>query len=182
MEREKWEQVKEIFDAALQRAPLERERFLVENCGGDEELRREVQSLLSSFDGANSFLQKPAVGEIADVIESSDKKLESGKRFGHYQILKLLGAGGMGEVYLAEDTKLDRRVAVKILNEDFARHESNLRRFTREAKAASALNHPNILVIYEIGASSAAVSGESPEMLKASLNSEMALSYMPFRS
>ncbi len=153
MEREKWEQVKEIFDAALQRAPLERERFLVENCGGDEELRREVQSLLSSFDGANSFLQKPAVGEIADVIESSDKKLESGKRFGHYQILKLLGAGGMGEVYLAEDTKLDRRVAVKILNEDFARHESNLRRFTREAKAASALNHPNILVIYEIGAS-----------------------------
>jgi serine/threonine protein kinase len=147
VEREKWEQVKEIFDAALQRAPLERERFLVENCGGDEELRREVQSLLSSFDGANSFLQKPAVGEIADVIKSIDKKLEGGKRFGHYQILKLLGAGGMGEVYLAEDTKLDRRVAVKFLNEEFSRDADKLNRFIQEAKAASALNHPNILTV-----------------------------------
>ncbi len=69
MEREKWEQVKEIFDAALQHAPDEREQFLAENCGDDDELRREIQSLLSSFDGANSFLQKPAVGEIADVIQ-----------------------------------------------------------------------------------------------------------------
>jgi len=143
VKREKWEQVKDIFDAALQRPPDERERFLAENCSGDEELRREVRSLLSSFDSANSFLQKPAVGEIADVIESSDKKPENGKRFGHYRIIRKIGAGGMGEVYLADDTKLDRRVAVKILNERFSRDESNLHRFIREAKSASGLNHPN---------------------------------------
>jgi serine/threonine protein kinase len=72
---------------------------------------------------------------------------EKEQQLGHYKILSLIGAGGMGEVYLAEDTRLDRKVAVKILNERFAKHESNLRRFTQEAKAASALNHPNILVI-----------------------------------
>ncbi len=81
------------------------------------------------------------------------QSLEAGKSFGHYEIIKQIGAGGMGEVYLAEDKKLDRKVAVKILNEKFAKHESNLQRFIKEAKAASALNHPNILVIHEIGES-----------------------------
>ncbi|HJZ12956.1 MAG TPA: serine/threonine-protein kinase, partial [Acidobacteriota bacterium] len=74
-------------------------------------------------------------------------------RFGHYEIIRQIGIGGMGEVYLAKDKKLDRRVAIKILNEKFSRDESNLKRFVREAKAASALNHPNILVIHEIGES-----------------------------
>jgi serine/threonine protein kinase len=85
------------------------------------------------------------------VIERKTKKLEAGKCFGHYEITELIGEGGMGEVYLARDKKLDRKVAVKILNAEFSRHESNLTRFIREAKAASSLNHPNILVVHEIG-------------------------------
>src|SRR5437868_5674770 len=80
-------------------------------------------------------------------------KLEHGKNFGHYVILSQIGAGGMGEVYLAEDTKLDRRVAIKFLNKEFSGDVDKLARFIREAKAASALNHPNILTVFEIGES-----------------------------
>src|SRR6476661_3881777 len=79
------------------------------------------------------------------------KGLESNTNLSHYRIIRKIGAGGMGEVYLAEDTKLDRKVALKILNERFAAHESNLKRFVKEAKAVSSLNHPNILIIHEIG-------------------------------
>ena len=96
-------------------------------------------------------METPAVAKVAGIIEAETKKLEAGKCFGHYEIIEQIGAGGMGEVYLAKDKKLDRKVAVKILNEKFGRHESNLNRFIQEAKAASALNHPNILVIHEIG-------------------------------
>ena len=98
-------------------------------------------------------METPAVGEMADVSGNRSAQLEIGTSFGHYEIIELIGTGGMGEVYLAKDTKLDRKVAVKILNEKFSRHESNLNRFMREAKAASSLNHPNILVIHEIGES-----------------------------
>jgi len=152
MNRNEWQQVKKIFDAALKFAPNRRKPFLDESCGNDDELRREVENLLASFEDAESFLEKPAVKEVASVIiKAMTNNLEAGKCFGHYEIVRQIGTGGMGEVYLAQDKKLDRLVAVKILNETFAKHESNLRRFTQEAKAASALNHPNILVIHEIG-------------------------------
>ncbi len=151
MAQKDWRQVKDIFNAALRRIPEERPVFLEQICGGDKILHGEVESLLSSFDEAESFLESPAIGEVADFIEQV-KHLENGKCFGHYEIIEQIGAGGMGEVYLAKDKKLDRLVAVKILNEKFSRDESNLRRFTQEAKAASALNHPNILIIHEIGA------------------------------
>ena len=95
-------------------------------------------------------METPAVAQVADIIESDTKRLETGTRFGHYEIIRQIGIGGMGEVYLAKDQKLDRRVAIKILNQKFSRDESNLKRFEREAKAASGLNHPNILVIHEI--------------------------------
>jgi serine/threonine-protein kinase len=98
-------------------------------------------------------MENPAVGEVAEVVVGERNRFSDGKCFGHYEIIKQIGAGGMGEVYLAEDKKLDRRVAVKILNEKFIRHETNLQRFIQEAKAVSALNHPNILVIHEIGES-----------------------------
>ena len=153
MTDENWQQIRKIFDDALRQKPEERVRFVNEICGDDKTLLREVESLLSALDGADSFLETPAVAKIADVIEAEPKKLETGKCFGHYEIIEQIGAGGMGEVYLARDKKLDRKVAVKILNKKFSRDESNLRRFISEAKSASALNHPNILTIYEIGES-----------------------------
>jgi len=148
---EHWQKAKRIFDDALRQKPEARARFVSEVCGDDKTLFREVESLLSSFDSAGSFLETPAVAKVADMIEIETKKLEAGKRFGHYEIIEQIGIGGMGEVYLAQDTKLDRKVAVKILNEEFSQDESNLQRFVSEAKAASALNHPNILTIYEFG-------------------------------
>ena len=144
MKAERWEKAKNIFEKAMAVAPGERGRFLDEVCSDDEIVRREVEELLSSSDETASFLETP-------VISKKQNELASGQVFGHYEILRQIGAGGMGEVYLAKDKKLDRRVAIKILNAEFGLHESNLQRFIREAKATSALNHPNILVIHEIG-------------------------------
>ena len=151
MADEKWQKVREIFNSAVRRQPAERRRFVRQACGDDKTLLAEVESLLMSLESAGSFMETPAVAKVADAIEAETKKLEAGKCFGHYEIVEQIGAGGMGEIYLAEDKKLDRKVAVKILNEKFSSDESNLNRFVREAKAASALNHPNILVIHEIG-------------------------------
>ncbi|HJZ13472.1 MAG TPA: serine/threonine-protein kinase, partial [Acidobacteriota bacterium] len=146
-----WQRVREVFDSALSRRPEERQKFIIEACGIDKVLLAEVTSLLSSHDSAEGFMESPAVARVADMIEVESKKLEAGKCFGHYEIIKQIGEGGMGEVYLAKDKKLDRKVAIKILNEEFSQDESNLQRFVSEAKAASALNHPNILTIYEFG-------------------------------
>ena len=151
MAYENWQKVREVFDAALRQELEDRQNYLNEACGDDKELLAEVESLFSSFDKSGDFMETPAVAQVADIIHPDTKRLETGTRFGHYEIVRQIGIGGMGEVYLAKDQKLDRRVALKILNEKFSRDESNLKRFVREAKAASALNHPNILVIHEIG-------------------------------
>ncbi len=148
---EKWHEVKEVFYAALRRAPEEREQFLNESCEDDDYLRREVELLLSSSEAAGSFMQHPAIGEIAETIVGNKEQLRVNQNLSHYKILKLLGEGGMGEVYLAEDARLERKVALKILPAAFAQDAERMRRFVREAKAASALNHPNILTIYETG-------------------------------
>lgn len=150
MKNDDWEKVKEIFVNVIKLAPKLRLSYLEEVCANDIDTRREVESLLASHNEAEDFMNTPAVGEVADVIHQA-KNFGKGKHFGHYEIIEQIGAGGMGEVYLAQDKKLDRQVAIKILNESFAKHESNLNRFIQEAKAASALNHPNILVIYEVG-------------------------------
>ncbi|MEP6904413.1 MAG: protein kinase, partial [Actinomycetota bacterium] len=147
---EKREQLKNIFDAALRQKAGERERFVDEKCTGDETLGAEIKSLLSVFEEAEEFMDGTAIDEVADVILEQQKP-EKGRCFGHYEIIEQIGAGGMGEVYLARDKKLDRPVAVKILTEKLSSHEINRRRFIQEAKAVSALNHPNILVIHEIG-------------------------------
>ncbi|MGI8545472.1 MAG: protein kinase domain-containing protein [Aridibacter sp.] len=151
MKSKQWKRVKGLFIAAREIEPSKRGKFLENACGGDEELRLDVEGLLSSLTDAESFMESPAVEQIAETIIGNQNYLSEGEQIGHYEIIEQIGAGGMGEVYLAQDTKLDRRVAIKILNERFSIDESNLQRFIQEAKSASALNHPNILVIYEIG-------------------------------
>jgi serine/threonine-protein kinase len=148
-----WIKVREVFDSALRRKPAERQKYVVKACDGDKSLLSEVQSLLDSLDSAESFLETPAVAKVAEEIGNNGRKLEKGASLGHYEIIKPIGTGGMGEVYLAMDLKLDRQAAIKILNEKFEQDQSNLNRFVKEAKSASALNHPNIVIIHEIGES-----------------------------
>ncbi|HET9786272.1 MAG TPA: serine/threonine-protein kinase, partial [Pyrinomonadaceae bacterium] len=151
-----WQKVREVFDTALQKQPKERRSYIKEACGDDTALLTEVQSLVSSLDQSNEFLEIPAVAHVAEMIVTATQSRPPGTRFGHYELIRQIGIGGTGEVYLARDQKLDRLVGIKILNEDFRREDTNLERFAREAKAASALNHPNILVIHEVGESEAA--------------------------
>lgn len=152
MESEKLKQIEEIYHSALEISPAERAAFLQKICGTDEFLFREVETLLTFEVDSEKFLNllpESLVGEIF-VVEDSAANL-IGTEIGHYKILQLIGKGGMGEVYLAEDIKLDRKAALKILPPEFAADEVRMSRFIREAKSASALNHPNILTIYEIG-------------------------------
>jgi serine/threonine protein kinase len=148
-----WTMVKRIHQSALDVDPSERGRFVDESCGGDEALRREVHSLLTYATDAESFLERPAV-DIATAPSSEPHEATLvGRTVSHYQVLSLLGAGGMGEVYLARDPRLDRTVALKILPGELAADPDRMQRFTREAKAASALNHPNVATIYDVGES-----------------------------
>ena len=150
MTPERWQQVKGIFQAAVERPPSERSAFLADECKGDEALRHEVESLITAHEKDGSFIDSPAY-EAAKGMLASDSDLTVGQEIGHYEILSTLGKGGMGEVYLAQDTKLNRRVALKVLPGAFTQDQERLRRFEQEARATSALNHPNIITIFEIG-------------------------------
>src|SRR5688572_24235557 len=148
---ERWQEVKEILYAALEMAADKRSPFLDEKCGDDEELRREIECLLAAHSEAGERFESPAVEVIAEVVSDPGAAAYVGRTLGHFQIIEKLGAGGMGEVFLARDTLLDRKIALKFLPAFFTQHPDRLRRFQQEARAASALNHPNILTIHEVG-------------------------------
>ncbi len=132
-------------------APAERSAFLAENCGDDEDLRREVESLLAVQRSANNIFDTPPESLAAEMFAQKVTPANlAGQAISHYQIIHLLGAGGMGEVYLAEDLKLRRKVALKLLPAQFSADPERQKRFEKEARAVSALNHPNIITIYEI--------------------------------
>ena len=150
MTPERWQQIEALFQAAVEHPPAARTAFLAQACNGDESLRREVEALLAADASAEAdTLAMPA--QLAADMFTERQALQPGQKLNHYAIVSQLGAGGMGVVYLAEDTRLHRKVALKVLPDQFTQQPDRIRRFEQEAQAASALNHPNILTIYEIG-------------------------------
>lgn len=149
MTPERWQQVKAIFNSAIQYLPAERDSFLSQACSGDANLRREVESLIASHEKSGDFIDAPAY-QAAPWLADEKAGLKPGQSIGSFQVLSFISRGGMGEVYLAQDQRLNRKVALKLLPVSFTTDLDRLRRFEQEARAASALNHPNIITIYEI--------------------------------
>src|SRR5215813_1606217 len=142
MKPEQWQQVREVLADALELKPEERPAFLDRVCASDSSLRREVDQLLASSDEVRtSFLESSALPVT----------LIPGTKLGEYEVVGLLGSGGMGEVYRARDTRLARDVAIKVLPSFYSNDPDRLRRFEQEARAAAALNHPNILAVHQLG-------------------------------
>ena len=150
MTPERWQKVKDTFQAALNRATGERSDFLADACGGDESLRKDVESLIASHERSGEFIDSPAYEAAAELIMDDKPELKPGQIIGSYEIVSFISRGGMGEVYQAQDRRLSRKVALKTLPVSFTKDTDRLRRFEQEARAASALNHPNIITIYEI--------------------------------
>src|SRR6185295_1677115 len=155
MNAELWKQVDALLDAALELPPEKREQFVAEACDGNDEWREGVLSLVRAQSQASGFMERSAMKVAAQAL-AQDANLNTrasliGNEIGTYKIEKLLGVGGMGEVYLARETKLNRLVALKILPSQFVADAERTSRFEREAQALSALNHPNLITIYEVG-------------------------------
>ena len=148
MTPERWQQIKDVFNLALEYEPGKRSSFLSQACDNDAALQKEVESLLAAHDKDGSFIDSPAYKAASELMLEND--LKPGQVLGSYEITSFIGRGGMGEVYLAEDRRLRRKVALKLLPSSVTKDVSRLHRFEQEARAASGLNHPNIIAIYEI--------------------------------
>src|SRR5215813_996960 len=159
MNPDRWRQIGKLYHTALELEPAAHAAFLDKACDGDDELRLEVESLLHAHEQADGFIDGKVAGVVAEMAAREQAASFVGRSLGHYQTLSLIGAGGMGEVYLAEDTRLGRKVALKMLPAAFTQDKERVRRFKQEARAASSLNHPNILTIHEIGEASTAEGG-----------------------
>ena len=149
MTSQQWEQVKDFFAAALELSPSERSDFLARACSDDDDVRQEVESLLAAHERDSAFMSEP----VGHLIPDDKPILVSGQRLEHYEVIAPLGKGGMGQVYLAVDTRLRRKVAIKLLPASYTNDADRIMRFEQEAQTASALNHPNIVTIHEIGRS-----------------------------
>jgi serine/threonine protein kinase/tetratricopeptide (TPR) repeat protein len=148
---ERWQQVEQLYHAAAARSAEERAAFLAEACAGDERLRREVESLLAYEDQAEDFIESPALEVAAKtMVDNQGVTVVAGQRINQYKIISPLGTGGMGEVYLADDSRLGRRVALKFLPAHFTQDKQHLRRFEQEARSVAALSHPSVCVIHEV--------------------------------
>ena len=145
-----WENLKEIFHAAVDLPSGERAAYLDKACEGNQSLRSAVDSLIRSHEGTRHFIDSPAFQVAAEML-LDDHEFKAGDLISHYEIRSVLGEGGMGKVYLAQDTKLERKVALKILPQRLATNQEHMHRFIQEAKTAAGLHHPNIAQIFEIG-------------------------------
>ena len=151
MTPEQHQQIGQIYCDALELEPAAREAFLNGACGTDGDLRREIESLFRAHDKAGDYFAVPALEVAAGLLAQQKNPSLIGHSLSHYRVLSLIGAGGMGEVYLAQDARLGRKVALKLLPAIFTSDRERLRRFEQEARSVSSLNHPNILTIYEVG-------------------------------
>ncbi len=148
MTPEKWEKVTELFHSAMDLDAEDRSAFIERECAGDPELRQEVESLLAANTDAGNFIEEPAAQVAA--LADTGMTIPAGSMIAHYRIEKSIGRGGMGEVYLALDTRLNRQVALKKLPDLYSSDPAFLRRFRNEAQAAATLNHPNVATIYSV--------------------------------
>jgi len=159
MNAEKWTKINEIFHAALEIEAEKRLRFIKEKCGDDAEMFVEISKLICAHENSENFIENHVANNALEILSNENKENDLNKspdftdfqKIARFGIVKMLGKGGMGEVFLAQDESLERDVAIKILPADFISDLSRISRFVREAKVASALNHPNILTIYEVG-------------------------------
>lgn len=150
MDPKQWEKVSEIFHAASEMPSAERAEFLSKRCGDDTEIRVEVESLLAAESGAGDFIKEPIIPEFPRRDVDDEPWSYIGGELGHYRIERNIGSGGMGDVYLATDTRLNRKVAIKTLPTAFAKDPAFVKRFRIEAQAAANLNHPNVATIYSV--------------------------------
>jgi eukaryotic-like serine/threonine-protein kinase len=151
MDAEQYKRVDELLDAVLELEPQNRPAFLDKVCGSNLQLRREIESLLQTYPKLGNFIETPAMEVAAQSLADDSDLSLTGSQIAHYKILSPLGSGGMGEVYLAEDSRLGRKLALKLLPAHFTQDADRMARFQRESRALSALNHPNIITIYEVG-------------------------------
>lgn len=151
MEAERWNRLEALFHAATVLNGEDREQFLRDGCGKDDELLLEIRSLLAKQESARSFIERPAIERGAEILLESSTAILPGRRVEQYIVGEPIGRGGMGDVFRAHDTRLDRDVALKVLPVAFRNDPSRLHRFEREAKTITRLNHPNIVTVFDIG-------------------------------